>query len=278
MAGAFTAVADDANGQLYNPAGLPQVVHDEVSLMSAQLYSGLDGVNIGLNYLGYVHPLGKRAGSIGVTWGELSSPSLYTEDTAAIGYGRYLNDIFGFKQPAVSIGANFKYLKHAYTLDERTVGDPVFANGNSAAATTSDAGLLVSWEKLGLSCGVACKNTNTPNVGLLTVDQVPNENVIGLAYYNEKLPFLKLPYFTTALDVATRDGVSDIRFGVETWLFDGKFAIRSGGSQEDVTFGLGYEIKFGEKTKLIVDYSFAWPLQVENSTGSHRFGLSLQLP
>jgi len=60
MAGAFAAIADDANGQLYNPAGLATVQQKEFSLMSAMLYTGLDTVNIGQNYLGYVHPLNEK--------------------------------------------------------------------------------------------------------------------------------------------------------------------------------------------------------------------------
>jgi len=278
MGGAFTAVADDSNGQLYNPAGLAFVPQEELSVMSAQLYTGLDTVNIGLNYLGYVKPVSGKFGNLGFVWGSLSATSLYREDTASLGYGRFVNDVFGLSQPAISVGANVKYIKHEYTLDVRTVDDPVFAHGNSAAATAFDVGVMASWEKLGLNVALACKNVNSPDVGLLTVDKVPNENVLGFSYYTAQLPFLKIPDFTSALDIVSRDNQTDVRFGVESWMFDSKFALRAGASQENITFGLGYEISISAKTKLIIDYSFAWPLQIENTSGSHRFGLSVCLP
>src|SRR5690349_1619520 len=41
MGGAFTAIADDSNAPLYNPAGIVQVQWHELSAMYAQLFSGL---------------------------------------------------------------------------------------------------------------------------------------------------------------------------------------------------------------------------------------------
>ena len=93
MAGAFTAVADDSNAPLYNPAGLARVKQEEFSLMSAKLYSGLNGVDIGLNYLSYVRDISDKYGGFGIAWAALASPTLYREDTVSLGYGRVLNDV-----------------------------------------------------------------------------------------------------------------------------------------------------------------------------------------
>src|SRR5271170_4913674 len=41
MGGAFTAIADDSNAPLYNPAGLVQVQWNEMSAMYSRLFSGL---------------------------------------------------------------------------------------------------------------------------------------------------------------------------------------------------------------------------------------------
>src|SRR5882724_3034356 len=40
MGGAFTAIADDSNAPLYNPAGLVQVQWNELSAMYSRLFSG----------------------------------------------------------------------------------------------------------------------------------------------------------------------------------------------------------------------------------------------
>src|SRR6202140_5251867 len=65
MGGAFTAIADDSNAPLYNPAGLVQVQWNEMSAMYSQLFSGLtlysgsaatggDTVHLDQSYLAYV--------------------------------------------------------------------------------------------------------------------------------------------------------------------------------------------------------------------------------
>src|SRR5476649_1520563 len=60
MGGAFTAIADDSNAPLYNPAGIVQVQWNEMSAMYARLFSGLtlfagqDTVHLDESYLSYV--------------------------------------------------------------------------------------------------------------------------------------------------------------------------------------------------------------------------------
>lgn len=276
MGGAFTAVVNDANAPTFNPAGVAQLSKHEFSFMSARLFTGLEGVDIGQNYFSYILPINEKVGNLGVTWTSLSSPDLYREDAGAIAYGRSLDDIFQIGDTNLFLGANAKYLRHEYTLDVRSQNDPVFEDGSSAGAFTGDIGLLALWPETGLSLGLASKNISSPDVGLKTADPVYNENVAGVAYYSEKGP-LSLPYFTFAVDVVSRNKDMDYRAGAETWLFDGKFAVRAGGRSQELTFGLGYEIRMGE-TKLILDYALAWPLEIEKTIGSHRLGLTLRLP
>lgn len=278
MGGAFTAVANDSNAPLYNPAGLAAISKQEISFMSARLFTGLEGVDIGLNYLAYVYPVNNIAGNLGITWSALSSPGLYREDTANISYGRYINDIISINDTNISFGVNVKYYRNEYKLDMRTENDPVFSNGNIASAIAGDAAVLAELKNIGVSIGFASKNINSPNVGYKTNDVIYNENVLGLAYYNDKLPYLGLPCFTLAVDVVNRDKDTNYRAGVETWLFNNHFAIRAGGRSEDLTFGLGYEFEFAPGTILTLDYAFAWPLKMEQTTGSHRLGLTLRLP
>src|ERR1035437_10950614 len=65
MGGAFTAIADDSNAPMYNPAGIVQVQWHEMSAMYAQLFSGLtlysgneatggDVVHLDQSFLSYV--------------------------------------------------------------------------------------------------------------------------------------------------------------------------------------------------------------------------------
>ena len=56
MGGAFTAVVNDANAPLYNIAGVATCAQKEVTLMGSRLFSGVDGIEVGANYLGFVYP------------------------------------------------------------------------------------------------------------------------------------------------------------------------------------------------------------------------------
>src|SRR4051812_94611 len=78
MGGAFTAIADDSNASLYNPAGLVQVEWNEISAMYSRLFSGLtlysgsaatggDTVHLDQSYVAYVSRP-SRVGSFGLSW------------------------------------------------------------------------------------------------------------------------------------------------------------------------------------------------------------------
>ena len=276
MGAAFTAVSDDANAPLYNPAGIAQVEKREVTFMSSRLFTGLDGVEIGLNYFSYVQPLNKKYGAVSLSWASLYAPALYREDTAVLNYARSLNDIFKSKYFELMAGVSAKYLRHEYSLDQRTIDDPVFASGSSKAAMTCDAGLLLSFQKTGITLGYASRNMTSPDVGLKTQDIVTIENAAGVSYYTDKLPILGLPFFTVDIDAINSGSETDYRFGAETWLLKGKFPLRAGARKEEITAGTGYEFSIGGGAKLVLDYSFAWPLEVEQTMGSHRLGITVK--
>jgi hypothetical protein len=278
MGGAFTAVANDASGPLFNPAGIAQVSQKEATFMSAKLFTGLEGVEIGQNYFGYVHPLGNTFGSIGVVWSSLYAPGYYREDTGSISYGKYLESLSSPKLN-ISVGASARYLRHEYSLDQYTSIDPVFAGGYSAAAMTADVGVLAVLPRLGVSFAFASKCITSPDVGLKTEDVVPNENIAAVAYYTDVLPYIKLPCFTIDADVVSRDNTTDVRIGAETWLMDGKFAVRVGERPQEISMGLGYELCFKKSaTVLVIDYAFGWPLEMQQTSGSHRMAVTVRFP
>src|ERR1041384_8654190 len=90
MGGAFTAIADDSNSPLYNPAGLVQVQWNEISAMYAQLFSGLtlfsgnsstggDTVHLDQSYVSFASKA-SSLGSFGISWANFDTTSLYRED------------------------------------------------------------------------------------------------------------------------------------------------------------------------------------------------------
>jgi len=275
MGGAFTAVANDANAPLYNIAGIANLTQRQVSLTAARLFTGLEGVEIGTNYFEYTQPLSMKTNMYGVmsfAWASLSSPGLSREDTFNIGYARYLNDVFNIDTNIVNLtaGLNLKYLRHEYNFNQ---SNSPGLYPSSKGGVTADIGLLAQFAN-GISVGYSNKYLTSPDIGFVYEDKVENINVIGLAYYNDLLPSLRIPYFTAALDVMFRNNETVLRVGLESYIIDGKLAIRTGGREEAFDIGFGYEFLFSNNKKLIIDYALEIPLQVEESYGSHFFGIS----
>lgn len=272
MGGAFTAVANDANAPLYNVAGTAFTAQNEVTLMGSRLFAGLEGVEIASNYAGFVHPIDAKFGTISFAWSSISTPGLRREDTFNVGYARVLNDVLRLDSEVVelSAGLNVKYLMQEVKFGVNEDDMETFKG-----AMTGDIGLLAMFSN-GIGVGYTSKYVLPADIGFMEKDEVKNINVIGLSYYNDELPYIKIPYFTVALDVIFRDGENSIRAGVESYVLDKKLAIRLGGREEAFNIGFGYEFAFANETKLVIDYALELPMQVEESYGSHFFALSFK--
>jgi hypothetical protein len=283
MGGAFTAIADDSNAPLYNPAGIVQVQWNELSAMYSQLFTGLtlysgntttgnDISHLGQTYLSYVsRPT--PYGSFGISYANFSATHLYREDTVDLTYAKYLGDFFPVLDSAWAFGVNAKYLRHSFTLDAATVNDPVFQGGSSASAMTMDAGILWKPEEgrlEGWRVGLTGQNLTSPNIGLQSADRVPAEGRLGFAYQSKQRPWL-----VPALDLTTRSGVMGVNGGLESWLFHDTLGLRAGGNNNEGSAGISYYQPLSKKTGFRLDYSFTAPFSVEGTTGSHRLQLTV---
>jgi hypothetical protein len=283
MGGAFTAIADDSNAPLYNPAGIVQVQWNEMSAMYSELFSGLtlysgnaatggDTVHLDQSYLAYISkPL--SIGSFGLSWANFNTTSLYREDTVTLSYAHYLGDVIPVLDNQVSLGMNLKYLREGYTLDAITANDPVFASGNSRSAVTGDVGLLWKPEEGSLDgwrVGFTAQNVTQPNLGFQQQDPVPLEYRLGLAYQDRQRPWL-----VPALDFTRSDGVTGVDGGVESWLFNDMLGLRAGANFDEASAGISYYQTLGKKTGFRLDYSFTVPYYVQDSAGSHRLQITV---
>ena len=272
MGGAYTAVGNDANAPLYNIGGPAFATQQEVTLMGSRLFAGVEGVEIAANYFSYVNPISAEIGSISLAWSSTSVPGLRREDTFSLGYSRIINDIIGLREDIaeISVGLNIKYLMQETKFDEED-GDLESSKG----AVTGDIGVQVLFSN-GIGIGYSSKNLYPAEIGYIERDEVKNVNVVGISYYSEELAYIRLPYFTIAGDIIFRDKETDIRLGAETYLADGRLAIRMGGRREGIDIGFGYEFYFANETSLVIDYAFELPIEVEESYGSHFISLSFR--
>ncbi|MDR2192764.1 MAG: hypothetical protein LBO62_07815 [Endomicrobium sp.] len=278
MGGAYTAVADDADAPGYNIAGIASLKKTEIVFTSARLFAGVDGYDIGTDYLGGVYPLDPKYGAISAGWMFIGDAGVRREDSINIGYARNLDDVIKLISDidwlSVSAGVNFRYLRwetKSVYVDENT-----FIGDLSNDAFAFDIGLLLRF-KYGISVGYSGRYLNSPDIGHSSEDNVKPTNVLGLAYYSEELPFLKIPKFTAALDYQIRSGDNLLMAGIESRILDGKLALRAGAWEDQINFGLGYGFDF-LGSKLTINYAFGLPLGIQSSAGSHFLSINVRLP
>ena len=279
MVGAFTALADDANAPAYNPAGISHITQHELTIMYAQLYSGLDlHVNedtsrLGLGYFSYVPNIkDKKYGSYAISWSNFVASNLLREDTFSLTYA----DAYQFEQmetsPVLSYGTNLKFLRRSFSTDSQTDIDPVFNGGRDASAFTADLGLMFHpyFSYLpGLKFGAAIQNITEPDIGFSATDKVPAKYTLGVAYQDRQIRWLN-----PALEFSRRKGRTLVTAAWESYLAKEVLAVRLGGNEDQLGGGLGYRFQFFRGMNFRLDYSLLWPLNVEGTNGSHRVSLT----
>ncbi|MDA7858002.1 OmpA family protein, partial [bacterium] len=124
-----------------------------------------------------------------------------------------------------------------------------------------------------------------PDVGLVTEDKVPREWRAGLAwrigsFYLTRNVVIEDVIFP-AFDITYRqkDNTYDseelnIHGGLECWFAKKSFGFRFGGNMREITFGLSYNNESLKGLGLEIDYAFIWPLEIKDSIGTHRVGLT----
>ena len=278
MGGAYTAVVNDANAPLYNIAGIANCAQKEVTLMGSRLFTGLEGVEISANYLGFVYPLTDEYGALSFAWSSLGVPALARYDTFNVGYARQLNDVFKINTEVwnLSAGLNLKYLREEINFNDGSVDEGGDGDlSDSKGALTCDIGIMAQFTN-GLRLGFSSKYLTGPDIGYVEEDKVSNMNVIGIGYYSDLLPYVKIPTFTADMDIIFLDGETKLRLGVESYVLDDKLGIRLGGRAEAFDIGFGYEFSFANESTLVIDYAFELPFEIEESYGSHFIAISFR--
>jgi outer membrane protein OmpA-like peptidoglycan-associated protein len=273
MGGAFTALADDSNALHWNPAGGAQAQRKELSVMYADLFSGLENVSASLNSFSYMHPTQKQ-GSYAVAWNNQTVSGLYREDTFVLSHARRLSPSAWNNQglPAFFGGASVKYLRNSFSLDQRSSIDPVFSGGRDQTAVGIDAGLLARLDQW--SWGLSFLNLNEPAIGLVAKERVPLELRTGLAYTAPG--FFVFDASSLSVDYVQRDGVKSVQAGTENWLLEKRAALRAGVNDREITFGLGFRHALNP-VDLMLDYAYVLPMRLTESTSrTHRLSLGVR--
>jgi hypothetical protein len=278
MGGANVAIADDSSAVYWNPAGLPQISHIEISaVQQGREYDGLGLNDVGSSYVFLSGAM--NTGSLGtfgaafMRFGVSDIPEVTGLDAAGVPVqiGTFQTQDFGFLgswgkswHKAFSTGLTLKYLSGG-TVGLQSMGD---ASYNYMGV---DLGFLVNFGGMsssleGLSFGLnlqdlysptgGVKWTNTPTNPTDAVDMNPK---VGIAY-SPQIQFLKdsnsLVRFAVDADPKYQTNTL-IHYGGEFWYKD-TLAFRAGmrqflGGLQNLEGTLGVSLKI---YILQVDYAF----------------------
>ena len=263
MGGAFTALSDDPTGVFYNGAATVKIKKRQANFSYAKLFTGLDEVKLSLSQFAYVGPL-KNYGFVGIGWGNFGA-DFYREDTVLASYAYDLSDVFEGYEGLLSVGVSMRYLTRRFVIDERTVNDPVFSDGNRTHAAAVDLHWFSKPEPNlfpGLSLGISVKSINQPNVGFKDVERLPREVTGGIAYRWREL--------SIPIDIGSRAGHITPHLGIERFFMDENLALRLGSDLSEIGTGFGFVHRLSRTQRLVFDYAFQWPLKLKQGSGSHR--------
>jgi hypothetical protein len=272
MGGAYTALADDADGGLVNPAGLSMIEYQQLSATTAVLHAGLDDDSmITQNIVGYAYK--SSIGSLGMAWKRFGAGDLYYENILAISYARsgslYFTKGDKGRRKNISYGGNIKLLNwdSAPTVD-------------SGGRTIED---LPGWTGINFDLGfIIFPSANTPVA--VSFQNIRKSHINSdSSKIEEKLPLTTrmgvaaIDNNTTwVIDLILKQGQIDLKLGLERKSHDGNFLIRTGIALENLAWGMNFTVgagyKLGEKTRL--DYAFMYPMNTILETyGSHRVSI-----
>lgn len=282
MAGAFVAIADDANATVENPAGM--AFFDKGGRFATFTHSNLFGFDgLSRDYVSYAQA-DSGFGAFGLAWNRLSAnldPETYSEDEY-IYAGAKLLSVSQDSYPKLALGWQAKYLRVDSTLSDSPDGSTV---GNGSATG------------YGLSLGVMIKLRPSLSVGILaqdlysslswatgTLEVVPSTGRAGVAY--------KVTDSTTlATEIRGQQGGSGFtatswHLGAESWLLDGKtllwnavrnFGLR-GGIYQFLDNNDGGRVDIGATAKAdqwAIDYTYEFGLSGVSPGATQRFGIDV---
>lgn len=267
MGEANLALADDANALQWNPAGLAQLSHPELTLMHLSYFA-----DINYEYVGFAMPWRGQGLGLGLTWMNIA-PFNSTLDPAAL----------PGSASDYSLSAAYA-LSLSQDLMVGAVGRTILSNlaGQSAFGASLDGGALFRPLGRSLTLALVAQNLGVQSAYESEADPLPITLRFGGAWHLHNAADQRWLNLVADLN-RSLEGLFRLHLGAELWLFDllalrGGYKIVEGGSEvasggdapADFTLGLGFRLGAAQ-----LDYAFV-PLgelgQTQRLSASWKFG------
>ena len=276
MGGAFTAIGEESDGLLVNPASIANLRHHPESQQSAQqlsatmarLHVGLsDETSITQNLISYAYSRPTR-GALGLFWKRLNVGELYSENYLLVGLSKSYD--FGPKEERrISLGGAVKLLNW-------DTGPTIGADGTvvedlpGRSRLAFDVGMIFR-PSPNIPIALSLQNLNTPNItstSSISTENLPLQVMLGMGIVAKNL--------TWGMDLVFRESEVDIKVGIESQFYDESLVLRGGFRLENLAWGTNLTLGGGYRPfrSLRIDYGFLFPIGgIRDTTGSHRFSI-----
>lgn len=276
MGGAFTAIGDESDGLLVNPASIANLRHEaesgrsaqQVSATAARLHVGLsDETSITQNLISYAYSQPAR-GALGFLWKRLDAGGLYSENYILVGLSKSYN-LGSEENRRILLGGAIKLLN--WDTAPTTGADGLVVEdlpGRSRLAL--DVGMIFR-PSPNIPIALSLQNLNTPNVA--SGDSVSPENLarqvmlgIGIIAQNS----------TWGMDLVFRESEVNVKVGIESQFYEENLTLRGGFRLENLAWGANLTLGGGYRPfrSLRIDYGFLFPIGgIRDTSGSHRFSI-----
>ena len=276
MGGAFTAIGDESDGLLINPASIANLRNQpethqsaqQLSVTTARLHVGLsDETSITQNLISYAYSQPTR-GALGFLWKRLNAGGLYSENYVLVGVSKSYG--LGKKEKRhISLGGSVKLLNWdtAPTIgaDGSVVED---LPGRSRFAL--DVGMIFR-PSPNIPIALALQNLNTPNIvstNSLVTENLPLQVMLGIGIVTENS--------TWGMDLVFKESEVDVKVGIESRFYEDSLTLRGGFRLENLAWGTNLTLGGGYRPfkNLRIDYGFLFPIGgIRGTSGSHQFSI-----
>ncbi len=268
MGGASSAVMNEVDALLVNPASISNISAQQFSATMAMLHVGLsDETSITQNLVAYANSHPKR-GAVGLLWKRLNVSQLYAENYVVLGASKSYRIGSGGNRH-FSIGASGKLLNWE-TVPTLGANGAVLEDLPGRSQLSVDLGFVFR-SSTNIPIAVSVQNLNSPGVASSSSpsnETLPLQTTLGIGLLGNRSAW--------GTDLVFRRQEIDIAVGLEYRLHGDKLYVRSGFRLENLAWGtnLTAGAGFRPRERMRIDYGFVLPNGgIQSTFGSHRFSI-----